>query len=298
MKNLHAVKVVGAALIALSIFSSCDQSPYEGYEMNESGGPYNKFHNRTEGGVKPNAGDYVTIRMVYKNDKDSVIFNSASMSRDGSGTLQFPVAESSFEGSFEQALMMMSPGDSASFKINADSLYLKVFRAKELPKGIDPGSMLTFEVKMEKVKNKEELMQEQKAMLELRKNEESKTMAKYIADNGITAQPTESGLYYIEKVKGKGKKVNPGDTVMVNYKGMFLDGTMFDTSERAGKPVEFPIGVQAVIRGWDEGIPLMNIGGKAMLLMPSSLAYGEMGAGQSIPPFSPLVFEVEVVGVK
>lgn len=297
MTNFNAKKVLCAALITFSIFSSCNQSPYPGYEATETG-LYYKFHSQDEKGPKPNVGDYVVIRMVYKNDKDSVIFDSQKNSRDGSGTLQFPLAESTFKGSFEEALMMMSPTDSASFKINADSLYLKVFRAKELPKGITSGSMLTFEVKLDKIKNKEELMEEQKVMMELRKSEEAKTIAKYIADNNITAQPTATGLFYIEKVKGKGKQVVAGDTVMVNYKGMFMDGNMFDTSERAGKPVEFPIGVGAVIKGWDEGIPMMNVGGKAMLLIPSSIAYGEMGAGQTIPPFSPLLFEVEVVGVK
>ena len=297
MKQIQAVKFIGGMLAVLSVFNSCNQSPYSGYEMSETG-LYNKFYNHSIDSVKPHPGDYVSIRMVYKNDKDSIVFSSTKNSRDGSGILQFPLAQSTFKGSFEEALMLMSPGDSASFKINADSLYQKVFRAKELPKGIAQGSMLTFEVKMEKIKNQQEMTEEQKVMMELRKNEESKTIEKYIANNHITVEPTKSGLFYIEKVKGKGKKVMPKDKVSVNYKGMLLDGTMFDTSEKTGKPVEFEIGVGAVIPGWDEGIPMMNVGGKAMLLIPSSIAYGERGAGQSIPPFSPLLFEVEVVGVK
>ena len=157
MTQFKTKQVVGAALITFSIFSSCNQSPYPGYEQSESG-LYNKFYNHDEAGVKPKVGDYVTINMLYKNDKDSVMFDSKKNSRDGSGTIQFPLGESTFQGSFEEALMMMSVGDSASFKINADSLYLKVFRAKELPSGIAAGSMLTFEVKLDKVKSKEEMM--------------------------------------------------------------------------------------------------------------------------------------------
>jgi len=86
-----------------------------------------------------------------------------------------------------------------------------------------------------------------------------------------------------------------GDTVEVNYKGMFLDGKVFDSSEGSPVPVKFPIGVGAVIKGWDEALTMMNVGGKAKILIPSELAYGANGAQNVIPPYTPLVFEVEII---
>ena len=79
---------------------------------------------------------------------------------------------------------------------------------------------------------------------------------------------------------------------------MLLDGTVFDSSIERGQPAAFPIGVGQVIKGWDEAIPMMNVGGKAMLIIPSAIAYGDMGSPGVIPPCSSLVFEVEVLGVK
>jgi FKBP-type peptidyl-prolyl cis-trans isomerase FkpA len=114
---------------------------------------------------------------------------------------------------------------------------------------------------------------------------------KYLADNNITVEPTSSGLYYVEILKGTGPAADPGDQVRVRYKGMFLDGTQFDAGI-----FEFILGLHQVISGWDEGINYMNEGGKARLIIPSDLAYGPYGYG-SIPGYSTLVFDVELISV-
>jgi len=279
-----------------------DKNPLK-IETTKSGLQYH-FFKKNEKGTKAIVGDVVTIMMYYKNSKDSMLFDSRKMARAKDGYIEFPLNPSSFAGSFEDALMMMSPGDSARFWINADSVYLRTFKAPLLPQFIEKGSKLAFDVKLEKVKSKEEamkeqqkLMEEQKAKAELMKAEEPKSIAKYIENNKITTQPTASGLYYIETEKGTGQKVMKGDTVEVKYKGMFLDGTVFDSSEKNPNPVKFTIGVGMVIPGWDEGIPMMNVGGKGKLLIPSSIGYGQSGAHGVIPPYSPLLFEVEVVAV-
>jgi len=304
MKISFVKKMVFPALIGSVVFSACNKSPYPGYDKSEAG-LYYQFFKKDDKGTKANVGDVVTLRMIYKNSKDSILFDSKLMSRDKSGTIEFPLSPATFKGSFEDALMMMSAGDSASFIINADSIYLKTFKAPQLPKYVEKGSNLTFCAKLEKIKPKEQAMkeqqkqmEEQKAVAEMRKTEEPKSIAKYLDDNKITSKPTASGLYYIETQKGTGKKVMKGDTVEVKYKGMFLDGTVFDASEKNPNPVKFPIGVGMVIPGWDEGLTLMSVGGKCKLVIPSSLAYGERGAQGIIPPYSPLLFEVEVVSLK
>lgn len=109
---------------------------------------------------------------------------------------------------------------------------------------------------------------------------------------------TESGLKYIVEVVGTGEQAVAGKTVRVHYTGKLLDGKVFDSSHKRGEPIEFPLGVGRVIKGWDEGIAMMRVGGKAQLVVPPNLAYGSSGAGGVIPPNATLIFDVELVDVK
>jgi FKBP-type peptidyl-prolyl cis-trans isomerase len=109
---------------------------------------------------------------------------------------------------------------------------------------------------------------------------------------------TASGLEYIEVTPGTGALAVAGKTVKVHYTGKFPDGKVFDSSVSRGEPIEFVLGAGRVIKGWDEGIALMKVGGKAQLTIPPQLAYGERGAGGVIPPNATLVFDVELVEVK
>jgi peptidylprolyl isomerase len=108
---------------------------------------------------------------------------------------------------------------------------------------------------------------------------------------------TDSGLQYTETVTGDGPAPQAGDIVAVHYKGTLEDGTEFDSSYERGQPIQFPLGQGMVIPGWDEGISLMNVGGKATLVIPPELAYGSSGAGGVIPPDATLTFEVELVEI-
>lgn len=109
---------------------------------------------------------------------------------------------------------------------------------------------------------------------------------------------TNSGLDYIEIEEGTGAQAVAGKTVSVHYTGKFQDGRIFDSSVSRGEPISFKLGAGQVIKGWDEGIAMMKVGGKAQLIIPSDLAYGERGAGGVIPPNATLVFDVELVAVK
>ena len=109
---------------------------------------------------------------------------------------------------------------------------------------------------------------------------------------------TPSGLEYIEIEAGTGAQAVAGKTVSVHYTGKFLDGKVFDSSVSRGEPITFQLGAGRVIKGWDEGIALMKVGGKAQLVIPPALAYGERGAGGVIPPNATLLFDVELVDVK
>jgi len=108
---------------------------------------------------------------------------------------------------------------------------------------------------------------------------------------------TESGLKYVDEVVGTGESPSPGRTVTVHYTGWLENGTKFDSSLDRGKPFEFPIGFGRVIRGWDEGVMTMKVGGKRKLTIPPELGYGSRDLGK-IPPNSTLIFEVELLGVR
>ncbi|MDR0457401.1 MAG: peptidylprolyl isomerase [Treponema sp.] len=113
------------------------------------------------------------------------------------------------------------------------------------------------------------------------------------------AVQTASGVKYVIQKKGTGNKPAAGKTVQVNYKGSFLSGKVFDSSDTQGRPLEFPVGVGAVIKGWDEMVLDMQIGEKRVAVIPPELAYGERGAGNGvIPPNSFLIFEMELMSVK
>ena len=109
---------------------------------------------------------------------------------------------------------------------------------------------------------------------------------------------TASGLEYIEIEVGEGAAPQPGENVAVHYSGTLEDGTVFDSSYTRDAPIVFPLGKGRVIRGWDEGIALMRVGGKATLIIPPALAYGAQGAGGVIPPDATLTFDVELVGIE
>ena len=109
---------------------------------------------------------------------------------------------------------------------------------------------------------------------------------------------TKSGLKYIELKEGTGDKAQAGDAVEVHYTGWLKDGTKFDSSKDRDKPFNFKLGARQVIKGWDEGVAGMRVGGKRKLIIPSDLAYGDQGRPPVIPKKAELTFEVELLKIK
>ncbi len=109
---------------------------------------------------------------------------------------------------------------------------------------------------------------------------------------------TPSGLKYEDTKVGSGAEAKAGQTVAVHYTGWLTNGTKFDSSKDRGQPFTFPLGGGRVIKGWDEGVQGMKIGGVRKLTIPATLGYGAQGAGGVIPPNATLVFEVELLDVK
>lgn len=136
--------------------------------------------------------------------------------------------------------------------------------------------------------------EETKKLAEKNKKEGAAFLEENKKKEGVKTLP--SGLQYKVITEGSGRSPKESDTVTVNYRGTFVDGTEFDSSYKRGEPATFP--VNGVIKGWVEALPLMKEGAKWQLFIPSDLAYGETGAGNAIGPNATLIFEVELISIK
>ncbi len=285
-------------MLALGLITACGIFNTQKFDETESGLQY-RFHVST-GDEKPEPGDILSLNMVYSIE-DSVLFDNMLTGVP----VYLPFIEPQYPGDIFEAISMLSIGDSATFKLDAADFYLYTAGMMEMPGFVKENSKLSFHIKLLQSMNEAEFAAEEQRMMEeqlaqdmLRSEHEEDLRLEYLAAEGITDAPTASGLYFIEKKRGDGPKVIAGNRVKVHYEGRLLDGTVFDSSYERGDPIDFVIGQGWVIPGWDEGITMMHVGGKATLVIPSHLGYGERGAGPTIPAFSTLVFDVEVVEAK
>ena len=303
MKKAIFSMAVLAMMMTCTISACNEKSPYPGYQKSTNG-LYYKFFTQN-GGETPQMGDLLDVCISCAvNDTFKVIPVSENVMQ---------LMESQFPGDLFEGLAMMHKGDSASFIVNIDSTYKKLFGQPTLPENIHSEDVMRFDVRMDdfypesdyalhqaiKVKK---WTDERIAKMKEEHAEEiaaaEQQLAEYLAKNKITVEPTESGLYYVMTTEGNGEKPQPGQMVKVHYTGKLLDGTVFDSSVERGEPISIPIGVGQVIPGWDEGIQMMSIGEKGVLYIPCYLGYGERAAGDKIVPFSNLIFDVELIDIQ
>jgi FKBP-type peptidyl-prolyl cis-trans isomerase FkpA len=277
----------------------------------------------SEGKEKIKEGDIIKMNFIIKNDKDSVFYSSFE-----NGVPQvFQAQKKMYAGDQQDALTLIGEGDSATFKINLDTL---AFYTKQ-PKGeqFKNDKYQTFVVKVEKVFKKkaneadstfqkragEFFQADYKATMDKIKNAEPAKIKTYIADNSLKTKTTASGLNYIISAPGNADRAALGDTVEVNYTGKLTkkdkDGKykVFDTSDqKLGKewkldhpgkvfgPTKMVMG--GTVPGFTEALTLIGKGGKIMVIIPSNLGWGDQGAPQAgIGPFAPVVFDVEIVNI-
>lgn len=193
-----------------------------------------------------------------------------------------------------------------------DSIYLSqlLVDVKDLPKNLSPNDTFNYRVKIievltpgeyeilkiAKVAQAEQVKKEAKASMKTVFADTKSWIKKLEAgelENDLTY--TRSGLKYMIHEKGKGKLPNPTEEVRVHFAGFLMDGTLFDTSLKDGEPLEFPLGMGRVIKGWDEGIAKLPIGSKATFFIPYKMAYGFAGRPPKIPQLADLVFYIEVL---
>ena len=295
------VSMAIAAMMLVGTLSACtENNPYPGYQKNQNG-LYYQFFAQNEGEL-PQVGDLLEVDLCCMvNDTTPIIPTVHNI---------WKLDDAKYPGDVNEGLAMMHKGDSASFIVNIDSTFKYLFGQPSLPAEFNATDVMRFEVKVcdfypEKVyaqkfaNDVKTRNDERAAKLQNDYPEETakaaKEMADYLAKNGIVAEPTESGLYYVVTEAGNGEKPEVGKPVKMHYTGKLLDGTVFDSSVERGEPFQFVLGVGQVIPGWDEGVQLMTKGEKGVLYIPYYMGYGERQAGDKIVPFSNLIFEVELV---
>ncbi len=255
-------------------------------------------------GEKIKQNDVITIDVIQKTDKDSVISSTYTMGHP----IKIQVQPSQALTDMMDIFPLLAANDSVLVKMPADS----VFNGHEesRPPFFPKGSNINFYIKVQKIQSLSDAIAERNADIEKVKAEEGAQAAKYIADNKLVVKTTPSGLkYVITKTSIKPRPLT-GDTVSVNYVGKLISGQVFDSNieavakmsdldqpGRTYEPIKFPVNTSQVIKGWDEGLLLLHEGEKAIFIIPSALAYGNEGSGP-IPPASTLVFDVELVSVK
>lgn len=240
---------------------------------------------------KGKLGDIIKMNLVYSTQKDSVLFSTY---QENQGPVQFTISAPTFNGDPMEGFAFLGEGDSAQFLMPVDSTY----KNQELPPFAKSGEFIKISVNVLSIMTKEDFEKKRAEEMKMESQKDAPVIEEYLAKNGLHAQKTPSGLYYIIEKQGDGTKAEPGKMVTVNYTGKLLDGKVFDSSLNPGRtPFEFKLGAGQVIKGWDEGIALFNVGGKGTLIIPSAMGYGSRGQGP-IPANSVLLFDIELLGVK
>lgn len=297
VKQYLSIALMGATAITVT---SCN-AQNAGFKKTAAGLEY-KIIKDDPGIQKPAIGDYMEFHIksyVHFPKGDSVLFDSRKMNNNQ--PVPFQVMPPQFKGDLVEGFMMLTKGDSAVFRVPIDSV---VKAGTQLLPWMQKGKDMKIEytVVVTSVKTQQQLQTEQKAAAEKQSSIDEGLIKDYLAKNGIQATRTPSGLYYKINRMGSGAKPTVGQMVSMNYTGMTLNGTKFDSNVdpefKHVEPLKFKLGTGQVIRGWDEGIALLPKGTKGVLYIPSTLAYGPQGREPLIPANSILVFDVEVLDVQ
>ena len=298
-------------LLALIIVVSMTSSLYAQGQPSENHGKFKKAKtglqyriDRASGSKKkPLVNDILSLNLSYYliGVHDSLIMDSRTTPQK---MMNLQLTEPVYKGDIMDAIALLETGDSATFIVSADSFFLKTAKMPALPSGIKQGSSLIFHVGLTGFKTLSELQSEQAkedslAQIQslMKRDEEFSVLQAYLGAKGITQTPTSSGLIIVPVTEGTGEKPAKGQKVFVHYSGYLLNGEKFDSSVDKGEPFSFTLGASEVIPGWDEGVAQIKPGGSVQLIIPSALGYGASGIGP-IPPFSTLVFDVQLLKVE
>ncbi|PLX06290.1 MAG: hypothetical protein C0596_17615 [Marinilabiliales bacterium] len=277
-------------IFLLPLFAIACKNDTTDFEKHESGLEYKII--TSTGGEKAKVCDVLILNFEYETKGGKVIFNSADSDRKYLRKLETPKHTG---GSIEDGLAMLAIGDSAIFRLYAESFLKFSELYSNMPDDVEIGDKIIIKVKLLDILKNEEFDSHISEQYYESFEAEMKILEKYLKNASIDVEPSESGLYYIEKEKGSGDTPKSGDYITVNYTVKLIDGFVLETTF-GNQPFTFEFGTGNVIDALEEGLGLMKVGGKADFICPSNIAYGAKGT-KDIPPYSTLIFEVELVSI-
>lgn len=284
---MRKLSVIGGLLLAVVLGSSCNN---QSFEKTGDGLQY-RFVER-KNGRHATMGDLLKLHLRYRDMKGKQLFDSGTLGSEFVVQLVTP----SFIGGIEEGFSMMGEGDSAVFKVSADSVFEKTFR-QTLPPSVSKGDYLTFEVRLLKVMNQDEYRKSRTARPKSVSEIEQQGIDFYLAENRLEVKPSRPGVYYIELKKGTGEKPSAGDSIELKYTGSFLSGEVFDGSEKGGKNLTYQLGDGLRLAAWEDAVSSMQEGGISRIVLSSENAYGKDGFGP-VPPATTVVYDIELIKVK
>jgi len=273
-------------VLLIATLYSC--KPKADFKIHKSGLIY-KYLYKSNDSVSAQLGEFMILRVKYTTENDSVLFSTDDLNKP----LMLKLDEPSHKGgSIEDGLSIMHIGDSMRFWVDAKSFFEKTRRVP-LPDGVKPKSKIIFDVKFQGIVPHAEVEKENVK----KKTQEEVLLDDFIRTNNIKIKSLPDGLYIIPLKKGAGEKPKKGKMVAIHYQAYLLNGRKFDSTVDRHEPFEFEIGKGDVIAGLEEAVLTMKIGERIKIIIPSSLAYADKGYGKTIPPFSTLIFEVQLLDV-
>jgi FKBP-type peptidyl-prolyl cis-trans isomerase len=287
-------------LLVVSIYSCTSDRFKEG----ETGYQY-KIVRDGEGPVFEN-NQYILMYMDYYYEDDSLLFTWTE--KNTPVTLQYVDTIWERSGQVYHGLKKLKVGDSAIFKVNCANLYEVAFKSN-IPYGLNPFSEITIQIGIIKMLEPTEFRMWQANLFKTRREKIQKRKEQqlledislidiYLEEQGLIGMELESGIRYIVREQGSGKKPEQGDQVLIHFMGYLLDGTQFDSSYDRNEPHEFTLGARTVIPGWEQSVAEMPLGSKITFYIPSGLAYGERGLGDMVEPNTVVVFDFELLDIK
>lgn len=302
-KHLQVAMLMACA--AFVVASCGPKSDLPGFKKTESG-LYYKFDKVNNNARLVQMDDALTCCLTMWINNDTLFSNEGDPQR----LLQ--AQESLFPGAIEEGLLMLHEGDDATFAVEADSL-AQYF---PMPDSYQPGTgaKMYYHIVLHQIVPAESLQDEMTSytdQMEQMAQKEATALNEYISSHNVTTEPNADGLYIIIKKKGTGEKAQMGQTVLFNYTGRLLDGTMFDSNvekdakegniydaQRTYAPASYVKGETYYVKGLMDALDQLPQGTSATVIMPSKLGYGATARTQKIPPFSALVFDITVVSIR
>ena len=195
----------------------------------------------------------------------------------------------------------MSEGDSARLKVSTGAFFIETLKTP-VPEYLTDQEKIIIDLKILDIQKEKDFNIEKNLFLSWVKEfhlSEEERISNFLNNENIKPEPEESGIYYISLEKGQGQKVQKGKRIKIHYQGRFLNGYFVDDTYKRDAPLDFVFGTEFyIIDGMEEALKKMREGDKALVIIPSELAFGAMGsAGGIIPPFTTMIYELEVLKV-